>query len=47
MKDLKEYLIQETVVMTRQGITTNADYEDYANNVRIIKKDGKTKFEWN
>lgn len=47
MKDLKEYLIQETVVMTRQGIPSNADYVVYAINVGIIKKDGKTKFGWN
>ena len=38
MKDLKEYLIQETVVMTRQGIPSNADYVVYAINVGKIKR---------
>ena len=46
MKDLKEYLIQETIVMTRQGIPSNADYVVYAINVGKIKKDGKTKSVW-
>lgn len=38
MKDLKEYLIQETIVMTRQGIPSNADYVVYAINVGKIKR---------
>ena len=45
MKDLKEYLIQETIVMTRQGIPSNADYVVYAINVGKIKKDGKTVYD--